>query len=240
MEDGGMKVMQPNQESKLDLLRNCPRGRCRKLISETAAHKSMSSLMLVATALQLHGCSSSPVIPAAPNATLAVLKTVDSKSVEKELSLVAILVKFADLTSKELPAEKFERYFKTKLSWTINQTTGFPASFNGSDLKYGITATGSNTINNDNQGIWMKFPRAEPCVLIKDILPDLPQLKLNLHLGPAIFREDDPSQWEFFRRYAIEHKSSYISYAFVFDKNNAILPADKQCLREITVSQQSR
>ena len=87
----------------------------------------------------------------------------------------------------------------------------------------------------------MKFPLAGKCLLLEDFLPLLPNLKKHPHLGVAIFREDDPAQWEFYAAYTIESKSSYISYEFAYGINSdRIQPKDKQCLREITVAQYLR
>ena len=83
----------------------------------------------------------------------------------------------------------------------------------------------------------MKFPRTGQCVLLKDLLPHLPQLKLHPHLGTANTREDDPTQWEFYRAYTIENRANYVSYDFAFGINSDRLqPEDLRCLREMTVS----
>lgn len=157
--------------------------------------------------------------------------------------LVSKLVKFADLDTPKLPAEKFEQNFQTKLNWKADAATGLPAVYSGSAPTYGITVTGSNRLNGSifGQGAWMKFSPTGQCLLLEDFLPLLPNLKLHPHLGVAIFRENDPTQWEFYAAYTIESKSSYISYAFAYGINSdRIQPKDKQCLREITVTQYLR
>ena len=164
----------------------------------------------------------------------------DQPVTEKNLDLVSILVKFADLNTAELPAEKFERYFKTKVVWTVNQATGLPGSFEGSAPAYGITATGSHDINKVifAQGIWMIVPRSGRCVLLRDLLPYVPQLKKSTHLRSPVFREDDPTQWEFYETYSKEEKLNRVSFYFAFGINSDRLqPENKRCLREMTSTQ---
>ena len=163
--------------------------------------------------------------------------------VQASNDLVLKLVKFADLDTVELPAEKFEQYFNIKLNWKADAATGLPAIYSGSAPAYGITVTGSNRLNGFifGQGALMKFPLAGQCLLLEDFLPLLPNLKLHPHLGVAIIREDDPAQWEFYAAYTIESKSSYASFGFAYGINSdRIQPKDKQCLREMTVSQYLR
>ena len=162
----------------------------------------------------------------------------DVKGDAKEL--ISILIGFADFSASELPGEKFARYFKTNLVWRPEPEGKVPGVFEGTAPAYGITVLGSISRKDQlvtRSGIWMKFPRTGRCVLLKDLLPHLPQLTLHLHGGPAITREDDPTQWEFYQTYAIESKSNRASYAFAFGINSdRIQPENQQCLRELTVS----
>lgn len=198
---------------------------------------------LLAAAMLLNGCAAPPKPLAQPSVAPALQANLAQPPGQIDASLVSILVKFADLTSAELPVEKFERYFKTKGIWKTDTETGLPATFTGSAPGYGITARGSTSIKKViyGQGIFMAFPRTGQCILPKDLLLHLPQLKPSHHGGQPIYREDDPNQWEFYRAYTIETPPSYVSYRFAFGINSDRLqPDDKQCLREMTADQYFR
>lgn len=201
------------------------------------------AIALLILAITLASCADLPKPLHPPSIAAVSVRTLDQPTTEKNLDLVSILVKFADLNTAELPAEKFERYFKTKVVWTIHLPTGLPGSFDGTAPAYGIAATGSNRISKVivGQGIWMELPRTGQCILLKDLLPQLPQLKKHPHLGRNIFREDDPSQWESYAAYTIEDGASYVSFRFAFGINSdRIQPEDRQCLREVSAAQYLR
>jgi hypothetical protein len=155
-----------------------------------------------------------------------------------KVKLISAIAEFADLGSKELPVEKFERHFNSKGAWTMDQATGLPAIYSGSAPAYGLEAQGSHAVNKTifRQGLIIQFPRLGYCVLLEDLFPVVPPLKRDWHLGPAIVREDDPSQWELYQTYQVEKSPSYVAYRFVLDMNNRLVPEDQRCLREIITS----
>lgn len=196
--------------------------------------------VVLAYCVALTACADSIKPPNQPSTESVPDRTRDQPKTEKELDLVAILIKFTDLTNTEPMSEKFERYFKTKVVLTLNQATGLPESFEGTATTYGITATGSNDINKviRRQGIWIIFPRNGQCVLLKDLMPYVSHLKKSTHLRSPVFREDDPTQWEFYETYSKEEKLNRIAFYFAFGINSDRLqPENKRCLREMTSSQ---
>jgi hypothetical protein len=99
-----------------------------------------TTLMLAAGCAQLPLGSNSN---SAKNATPAIKNPPSENSsvtAAHKAELVHILAKFADFNSKEQPVEKFDRYLKSKGTWTLDQETKTYEIYEGLSTTYGIKA----------------------------------------------------------------------------------------------------